>query len=274
MDTIKIANKGNVKMIAHRGLSGIERENTNAAFVAAANRSYFGIETDIHKTVDGNYVLIHDDKTGRVAIDNMVVEESTFDTLRSLVLTDRDGTKSRSDIRIPTLEELTKTHNLALNTCDLVTSTKFFPHATTTNVNNNDAEWQARNVIDGFTQNTGHGTYPLQSWGPKENLSRNDSITIDFGHDVLVSEIVISIRADFPHDGYWDTCRVYFSDGTYQELSIKGTAKAQKFTIAVDGEAKATSYVKFKNFEKADDSQGVWCAWMEVNVNGTEIAPN
>jgi len=105
MDTIKIANKGNVKMIAHRGLSGIERENTNAAFVAAANRSYFGIETDIHKTVDGNYVLIHDDKTGRVAIDNMVVEESTFDTLRSLVLTDRDGTKSRSDIRIPTLEE-------------------------------------------------------------------------------------------------------------------------------------------------------------------------
>lgn len=176
--------------------------------------------------------------------------------------------------RIPTLEELTKTHNLALNTCDLVTSTKFFPHATTTNVYNNDAEWQARNVIDGFTQNTGHGTYPLQSWGPKENLSRNDSITIDFGHDVLVSEIVISIRADFPHDGYWDTCRVYFSDGTYQELSIKGTAKAQKFTIAVDGEAKATSYVKFKNFEKADDSQGVWCAWMEVNVNGTEIAPN
>ena len=105
MDTIKIANKGNVKMVAHRGLSGIERENTNAAFVAAANRSYFGIETDIHKTVDGKYVLIHDDKTGRVAIDNMVVEESTFDTLRSLILTDKDGTKSRSDIRIPTLEE-------------------------------------------------------------------------------------------------------------------------------------------------------------------------
>lgn len=105
MDTIKIANKANVKMVAHRGLSGIERENTNAAFVAAANRSYFGIETDIHKTVDGKYVLIHDDKTGRVAIDNMVVEESTFDTLRSLILTDKDGTKSRSDIRIPTLEE-------------------------------------------------------------------------------------------------------------------------------------------------------------------------
>ena len=33
-------------MIAHRGVSGLELENTCAAFVAAGNRSYFGIETD------------------------------------------------------------------------------------------------------------------------------------------------------------------------------------------------------------------------------------
>ena len=49
MDTIKI-NKKNVKMVAHRGLSGIETENTSSAFVAAGNRSYFGIECDIHVT--------------------------------------------------------------------------------------------------------------------------------------------------------------------------------------------------------------------------------
>ena len=104
MDTIKI-DKKNVKMVAHRGLSGIERENTNTAFVAAGNRSYYGIETDIHSTADGNYVLIHDDNTARVAIDDYKVEETDFDTLRSLILTDKDGTKSRSDIRIPTLPE-------------------------------------------------------------------------------------------------------------------------------------------------------------------------
>lgn len=105
MDTIKIADKKDVKVIAHRGLSGIERENTCSSFVAAANRSYFGIETDIHKTVDGNYVLIHDDTTKRVAIDDMTVENSTFQTLRSLKLTDRDGTRSRGDLCIPTLDE-------------------------------------------------------------------------------------------------------------------------------------------------------------------------
>jgi glycerophosphoryl diester phosphodiesterase len=35
MNTIKFENKGNIKMIAHRGLSGLEKENTCPAFVAA-----------------------------------------------------------------------------------------------------------------------------------------------------------------------------------------------------------------------------------------------
>lgn len=51
MDTRKFK-KNSVKVIAHRGLSGIERENTNAAFVAAGNRSYYGIETDVRRTAD------------------------------------------------------------------------------------------------------------------------------------------------------------------------------------------------------------------------------
>ena len=104
MNTIKVKHD-NVLMVAHRGCSGLEKENTNAAFVAAGNRSYFGIETDVHRTLDGKFVCFHDDTTGRVAIDNMVVEQTTFDTLRALVLTDRDGQKGRSDLRIPTLQE-------------------------------------------------------------------------------------------------------------------------------------------------------------------------
>lgn len=104
MDSIKI-NSLDTLMIAHRGLSGIEKENTNAAFIAAGNRSYFGIETDVHKTADGYFVTIHDDRTGRVAIDDLEVEKSTFDTLRRLVLCDKDGNKGREDLHIPTLKE-------------------------------------------------------------------------------------------------------------------------------------------------------------------------
>ena len=105
MNTIKLDSK-NVKMIAHRGLSGLEKENTCSAFVAAGNREkYFGIETDVHKTSDGKYVIFHDDDTARVALDSMIIEKTSYDTLRNLQLTDIDGKRGRIDLHIPTVEE-------------------------------------------------------------------------------------------------------------------------------------------------------------------------
>ena len=103
MNTVKF-NKGNVKVVAHRGLSGIERENTNSAFVAAANRSYYGIETDIHRTLDGRFIINHDDTLKRVGGENISVEEVTVDVLQNIVLFDKDGTKDRMDLRPCTLE--------------------------------------------------------------------------------------------------------------------------------------------------------------------------
>ena len=103
MDTVKI-NKNNTALIAHRGLSGIECENTAAAFVAAGNRSYFGIETDVHKTADGKFIIIHDDNTGRVSAESLSVESSNFDVLRKLRLNAGDG-KTREDLCLPSLEE-------------------------------------------------------------------------------------------------------------------------------------------------------------------------
>ena len=106
MNTTKINSNG-AKMIAHRGLSGIERENTCPAFVAAGNRSYFGIETDVHITGDGKFVIIHDETTQRVSLDkyDINVEESDYSTLLGIVLPDLDNTTDRQDIRIPLLKE-------------------------------------------------------------------------------------------------------------------------------------------------------------------------
>lgn len=103
-DTIHV-NAANVKMIAHRGLSGLELENTNSAFIAAANRSYYGIETDVHRTADGQFIIIHDDNTKRVAGDEMIVEKTTFETLRAIRLIDKDGQKGRRDLIMPSLAE-------------------------------------------------------------------------------------------------------------------------------------------------------------------------
>jgi len=104
MDSIKIEKK-DVKMVAHRGLSGLERENTCPAFVAAGNRSYYGIETDVHVTKDGKFVIIHDETTDRVSNKEFCinVEENDYAALENVVLPDIDGSRNRQDIRIPLL---------------------------------------------------------------------------------------------------------------------------------------------------------------------------
>lgn len=96
-------------MIAHRGLSGLETENTCVAFEAAGNHGYFGIETDVHRTLDGHFVVIHDDDTLRVSGANLSVEGSTLAQLRALALQDWSGQPGRRELIIPTLQEYIQT---------------------------------------------------------------------------------------------------------------------------------------------------------------------
>lgn len=103
MDTIKFDSK-KAKVIAHRGLSGLEKENTCSAFVAAGNRSYYGIETDIHVTKDGQIMVMHNDAVEIDGID-VVVEENDYSKFSSVVLPDIDGSTNRQDIRIPLLKD-------------------------------------------------------------------------------------------------------------------------------------------------------------------------
>jgi len=103
MDTIKI-NKKNTLMVAHRGLSGIEKENTLASFIAACNRSYFGCECDIHKTKDDKYVVIHDSDVYRVAGISLIIENSTLEEIRNIRLIDFNK-QTQELYFVPTLEE-------------------------------------------------------------------------------------------------------------------------------------------------------------------------
>lgn len=116
MDTIKI-NKQNTLMVAHAGLSGMETANTSAGFIAAANRSYWGIECDLLCAKDG-FVIIHNPTTAGISPVELSVTDSTVEELQSITLYDRpffygmdsfglrsDGSATRTDLRIPTLRE-------------------------------------------------------------------------------------------------------------------------------------------------------------------------
>ena len=115
MNTEKI-NKGSTFMVAHRGVSGLEPENSIPAFIAAGNRSYFGVETDVHATADGKFVVIHDSQTARVAGDDINIEQSSYRLVREIRLQNlgklqrdagmtADDVVYRPDLIIPSLEE-------------------------------------------------------------------------------------------------------------------------------------------------------------------------
>lgn len=109
MNTKKLCAQ-NVKMIAHQGASGLERGNTCSAFVAAGNRSYFGIETDVHVSADGKFVICHDETltnvTGGKCDTN--IEKSNYVDYKDITLSDIDGSFYRGDLRVPLLEEYIK----------------------------------------------------------------------------------------------------------------------------------------------------------------------
>ena len=105
MNTIKFDNKENIKMIAHRGISGIECENTYPAFVAAGLKSYYGIETDVQVTLDGKFIIVHDSDLKRIAGLDIGVMTSNFDDLRAIRFSSIDGTVPRTGLYLPSLEE-------------------------------------------------------------------------------------------------------------------------------------------------------------------------
>ena len=105
MNTIKFDSKENIKMIAHRGISGIECENTCPAFVAAGLKSYYGIETDVQVTLDGKFIIVHDSDLKRIAGLDIGVMTSNFDDLRAIRFSSIDGTVPRTGLYLPSLEE-------------------------------------------------------------------------------------------------------------------------------------------------------------------------
>ena len=204
MNTIKITAENKPLMVAHRGCSGLERENTNAAFVAAGNRSYFGIETDVHKTLDGKYIIIHDDTTGRVAVDDMVVEKSTFDTLRKLVLRNKaTHVKDRTDLVLPSLAEYIgickyyeKEAVLELKNafeeqdiyeiCDIIEGLGYLDHTTFISFDYNNLVYLRRKLPTQSAQFLIGKNCPM-NW---LEMLKKENLDLDVYHKVLTKEIV------------------------------------------------------------------------------------
>lgn len=95
---------------AHRGGAKRWPENTLAAFQGAADLGYRYIETDIHRTSDGELVCIHDDTVDRTTDGTGLVKEQTLAQLKTwdagYRFVQSDGFPFRGrGLTVPTLEE-------------------------------------------------------------------------------------------------------------------------------------------------------------------------
>ncbi len=263
--------------ITYKPKSGSSKEVTGETSAVLTWTKSFKKGDKITVTLpEGNHYLAFCLCDGEVSETILYLPKSTFTyTVQNISVSYptgmRNTRKALITARIPSTEELTASRNLACNPADLETLKNVYPHAVTTNVHdksneNNRLQFEARNAIDGFTDNKGHGGWPVQSWGPGSDCDAKDTFKVDFGRDVSLTEIIIYLRADFPHDTYWDSCTVKFSDGTTQELTFTKTSNAQSFKLDA---AVVTSSITFTGFHKVAGSD--WAAWMEVQAMGSDI---
>ena len=176
------------------------------------------------------------------------------------------GGSHRISIRALKKQEIPDYRNLALNPCDLMrsddASVQFFPHASSNSVSRSLFDFEARNAIDGRIENGHHGVWPYQSWGPQ--LRTDIWWQVDFGRPVELDKIRLMVRADFPHDSYWKSAEVEFSDGSRVPLKILSSPEFQDFSFS----KRRVTWLRITNVVPADPAK--WCSFIEVEAWGKD----
>lgn len=91
-------------VLGHRGASGEAPENTLAAFRLALAQGADGVELDVWRCASGEVVVVHDERTGRVAGADLAVPDASFAALRALDVGAWKGEAFRGE-RVPLLAE-------------------------------------------------------------------------------------------------------------------------------------------------------------------------
>lgn len=163
-----------------------------------------------------------------------------------------------------TKEEAKARRNVAKNPIAQRKETGGYPFASANVETRGEAQFWARNAIDGHRFNERHGGWPYHSWGIGE---RKDAwLHVDFGRTVEIDEVGIVLRADFPHDAWWEKGEIECSDGSAVSLALTKTAEIQMFPIA----PRSVSWLILKGLCKADDPSP-FPALTQIEVYGHDV---
>jgi hypothetical protein len=166
--------------------------------------------------------------------------------------------------RTATREEIAAYKNVAFNPLDCHENSCLFPHSAANVETRGEAVFASRNAIDGIYANDNHGEWPYQSWGINRNPDAE--MKIYFGRPVSVDKAILTLRADFPHDSFWERATLEFSDGSKMTVNLTKTAAPQPFTFA----PRTVTWVLFKNFIKTEDDSP-FPALTQIEIWGNEV---
>lgn len=175
------------------------------------------------------------------------------------------GTRHVIRARLAAPEEIAARRNLAFNPYDAHGDTGFYPHASANVETRGEAVFAARNAIDGIFENAAHGEYPYQSWGI--NRDPNAALTLAFGRPVVLDELRLTLRGDYPHDNYWTQATVAFSDGSCLTLSLTDSPLPQSIRFA----PKTVEWLVLKDLIPAE-GPSPFPALTQLEAYGTEAA--
>lgn len=150
-------------------------------------------------------------------------------------------------VRKAFMHEIKNYQNLSFNSHDQKEFYGVFPHATANVETRNEAVFFAKNAVDGKYANQSHGSYPFTSWGI--NQQSDAELTIDFGRKVEIDWVRVLFRGDFPHDSYWTSVTIEFSNGNEKIFNTTNSLLFQDFHF----DKTITTYIKIKNLIKAND---------------------
>lgn len=167
-------------------------------------------------------------------------------------------------VRQATLAERQAYRNLALNPHDQKEFTGAYPHASANVETRNDATFFACNAIDGVLASNMHGEYPYQSWGI--NQQTDAALTIDFGRPVILDQVALVLRADFPHDSYWPQVALHFSDGSVEVVQLEKSGELQYCQFA----KRTVTQVTITDLKKAADDSP-FPALDEIELYGVNV---
>lgn len=174
------------------------------------------------------------------------------------------GKEHRIIVYEPDADEIYGRRNIVLNPYDSSLG-KAYPHVKANLVTRGAPCFFARNAIDGVIDNKSHGWYPYHSWagGARDDLE----YFINFGQEVEIDELVFFLRADFPHDTYWQSVDIEFDDGSIKTAKFEMTENSQKLLL---DEPIITRKVHLTNFRQVSYPLS-WAALSQIQIYGKYI---